>query len=793
LLPACGGHKPPGNSPFPVTIGLNPSTSYSLQTGGVVQFSATAVNNGNTRISAAFTFAISPTSPSGVLDVTPNGVACAGTWNAPAYTICSPGNTGIVQVTASALGATSAPTYVFVHPPIDTIQISVVPPVNSPPPACPAQQALPADCNLKFNAAAANYCMSQNQIQTLQATAYSNGLDITSSVGPFTWSEGTTGVVTIAPIVTVSFPDLPTNQANASPGTPGQTQVIASASGVFSQPYNIETCPVQCIDLQVGTGLENSGITDFIVDKGTSKTIQATAVDVQGCIVPKAPLTWVSSNPAAIQVGGSSAACAAGQSCTAATPQPGAATISASCTPPTCNIGFPLNPSGFPAGSIYIPQPVYPVTAVSGLVTGATSSTTATATSQDCSSNPLCAVALYNVSTSTNLEGASFELPNPPNSLLFDGAGDKAYMGSEFGAFLITSANFGTANSPFTSLPASGNPRGVVTGKILATSSNGNFAVFSDTVSTPNQVYVVSTVSSSAAATRLNINSATAAAFSPDGLKVFILGNGGNTLYVYSQLQYLQPPISLPAPATSVVFNSSGTFALLAGGAATGNLAVYNTCDNSTVSLSAGTLPGPPLFLKMVPAGNLPLNTTFGSAPIPNLDPASLDFFFGLDNSGIDIIATTSSQPPQTASPCPQQVSLAEILPLPTPPAPPNVFAPVYINIGQGTFHPINFFLSPDATRAYIVTTDFGVLIYDFNTSSVSGIPLVNNATPVAADITVDGTLIYVAGSDGMLHELNTAIGTDLKQTSFTPLPNSANPFCYTGTDCSLNTVAVKP
>jgi len=51
----------------------------------------------------------------------------------------------------------SPPTLIFVHPPIDNIQVSVVPPVNSPPPACPNQGPLPAACNLKFNPNAANY------------------------------------------------------------------------------------------------------------------------------------------------------------------------------------------------------------------------------------------------------------------------------------------------------------------------------------------------------------------------------------------------------------------------------------------------------------------------------------------------------------------------------------------------------------------------------------------------------------------------------------------------------------
>jgi predicted ribosomally synthesized peptide with SipW-like signal peptide len=789
FLAACGGHKPPGTSPFPAKVTLNPNPSYSLQLGSTLVLTASAQNGSGTNIRSTFTYAINPSSPAGVLDIAPNGFACAGTWNAPAYTICTPANTGVVQVTASALGATSAPTYIFVHAPIDNIQVSVVPPVNSPPPACPNQQALPPACNLPFNGNASNYCLSQNQVQTLQATAYSGGVDITGQVGPFTWTEVSPSVAKITPFVTVTPYNVPTNQATASPTTPGQTQVIASASGVYSQPYNFEACPVQCIALELSVNGQYTDQTSFVANKGTSETIAATAVDVQGCIVPKPPLTWVSSQPAVISVssgttssGSGSTSCAGGTTCSVSTPQPGASAITATCTPPTCNIGFPLNLANLPAP--YIPQPVYPVTAISGLVTGAPTSTGVLATSQDCSSDELCAVALYNVSTSTNLPGSATELPTPPNSLMFDAAGSEVFMGSEFGAFSINPSGFGGSTSPFTPLPAPGTTLGLVTGKVLAVSPSGTLALFSDTVSTPNQVYVVT--SSPQSTTALNINSATAAAISPDGLETLILGNGGNTLYAYSNLQYLQtvPPNPLLTPAKSIAFNSTGSFALLSGGSPAGSLAIYDTCDSSLVIpyLSASGIPTPPLFLKMVPAGNVALGSEI--VPIP-LQTAGLDFFFGVDNTGIDIIATTSSQPLLTAL-CPQPIALAQTT-AKTP------FAPVHININQGTFQPINFFLSPNATQAYIVTSNQGVLVYDFDTSSVSRIQLLNDATPIAADMTVDGTLIYVAGSDGLLHQLNTILGVDLYQTSFVPLPDSSNNFCFTGSNCALNIVVVKP
>jgi hypothetical protein len=265
---------------------------------------------------------------------------------------------------------------------------------------------------------------------------------------------------------------------------------VASASGFSSLPYSAETCPVQCITLSLGqNGSQNIDQTSFTVSKGTAETITATAVDVQGCIVPAPPLTWRSTSPAALTTGTASTGCAAGATCTISTAQPGAAAITASCTPPTCNVGFPLNSLNAPGlPQFYFPQPIYPVTSISGLVTGATSSASVLATSQDCYSNALCPVALYDISTTSNVAASPSQFPTPPNSLMFDAAGDKAYVGSQFGAVLISSADLGSATaSPFSTLTASGTGLGLVTGKVIGVSPDGNLAVFSDTVSTPNQ------------------------------------------------------------------------------------------------------------------------------------------------------------------------------------------------------------------------------------------------------------------------------------------------------------------
>src|SRR5579863_5176335 len=103
LLPACGGNKPPGASPFPAKITLNPALSASMEVGSTLVFTASAQNASNGNVNPAFTYSLMPGSPSGILDISPTGFACAGSWNAPYFNVCTPAGTGTVQVVASAL------------------------------------------------------------------------------------------------------------------------------------------------------------------------------------------------------------------------------------------------------------------------------------------------------------------------------------------------------------------------------------------------------------------------------------------------------------------------------------------------------------------------------------------------------------------------------------------------------------------------------------------------------------------------------------------------------------------
>jgi hypothetical protein len=119
--------------------------------------------------------------------------------------------------------------------------------------------------------------------------------------------------------------------------------------------------------------------------------------------------------------------------------------------------------------------------------------------------------------------------------------------------------------------------------------------------------------------------------------------------------------------------------------------------------------------------------------------------------------------------------------------------------LGQGPIQPVNFFASADASTLYIaVAGNASILIYDFGAGAVtSGIELLGNATPISAEMSVDAGTIVVAGNDGMLHEVSTALGgSDQVQLSFPNVPNHLNPFCtFTPSQgpCTLNLVLVKP
>ena len=725
------------NFPTPASISLSPANPVSLDAGAATQtFTATPRNSSNTTITTPVTFLSSNTA---VLTIATNGLACAGTWDSlTAPQICTPGPVGTAQVTARSHGVSSPPTTVYVHQHIDKIVISPV--TGQTPPSGP--------------------CFSKGQSFNYQANAFSRGLDITGTVGPFTWQSVNNDVTTLA-IATDSAPvaGLATGQVKATAHTPGITSLVASNGNVNSQPLDFTTCAVQSITLAVTGSTTNS----INVTSGSGKTATATVVDTQGNTITGVPLTWSSSNPASVSATSGSIA----------TPQAGGATVVASCTPPTCNIGLkPL-------------LPIYPEGAVDVVVAPAGTTTTTTPTvyvsstgfstspAGNCATTVGCVSLLIPIGSPNNTVGAAVGLPATPNSLVFDRQGAKAYMGTDFSFFGSRGLMQITVASPPTVTQFKS-----VTGKVLTVSPDGKKVILSgadpnavpvpgsNTAPPATQVIVFDTTTNTG--TTLNIAGATAADFSPDNLRAFIAA--GPNLYVWSAQDALKK-ISLTAPARDVSFSPEGAFAFVAGGSSSSSVTAWSTCGLSSALTNNVVLPSTPLFLKALPrdAVNLADPPTAGSA-------TTITSVLAVDSPGIDLFRVA-----RAPTGCNSTASSGTATPF---------------NLGQGSFVPLQLIVSQDAARAYVLASDRGsVLVFNIDNQTSSAIPLSGDAIPIQASLTPDGRRLYIAAADGQVHILDTQNGGDILQISFPTDTTIFRAGLCNGVPftCNPDLIAVKP
>jgi hypothetical protein len=717
LLAACGSSsssntpKPP---PVPASVTLSPGSHSSIDIGSLLNFSATARNSAGTSISG-LTISFTSSNPD-VLTIANSGIACAGKWDSLSNpVVCRPGPSGTAQVIATASGVSSPPTTVYVHQHIDHIEITAI---GTPPKSC----------------------FSQDQTWTYEAAVFANIgtdlIDITPTVGPLNWTSVNFAVASL----NTTASDLLANQVRATAVAPGITQLFTSVTGVNSNPIVFKTCLIKSIDLVV----QNEGTTTLSVTSGTSKTIEATAFDELDHKLTKPPLTWSSSNVAVVSVpSGAPEKTTASISAVAA----GGATVIASCTPPSCNSGV------FPS------LPIYPNQVISVNVTAKTAAApSAWVTSTQCETGkggPFfnCGTVIAQITGTDAKIGSNVFLPHPPNSLLFTPQGGRAFAGSRNGLMIVDPAATSGATAQVVSS---------VTGTVLAVSRDGSRVVVSDPnplIGGPPRVFIFNQ-SSSAAPVVLQVPNAVAAAFSPDGLKTYIVSNA--SLYVFSTVDAQKGPIAL-APitaATSIAFSQYGAFAYIAG--APQNVTPAVTCSNNV--LAGASTPGIPLSLTAIPDGT----------HLVALDPPSIDIF-AQENVAIDGCTSTV-----------------------------NLTRESVTNLGLGNFTPIAMLVSSDGAKAYVVAQNLSsILVFDIVGKTTGAIPLTDNAIPLSASLTTDGTHIFVATqctnidpdtnkcTVPTLHLIDTVIGSDIQQITF------ENSFC-TNLDnktlfCTPNLVAVKP
>ncbi len=740
-LTSCSSSSPTTNTTFPVpaNITLSPANTVSLDVGSATQnFTATPENAKRNPITTPVTFLSSNTA---VLTISSSGLACAGTWDSiTAPQICTPGPVGVAQVTATSHGVSSPPTTVYVHQHIDNMVITPVP--GQTPPTGP--------------------CFSKGQVFNYQASAFSRGLDITATVGPPTWQASNFVVVAVlAASDSTAVAGLTPGQAQVTAKTPGITSLFVTNGNATSQPVDFTTCAVQSIALTVG-----DSPTNFVsVTSGSGKIVTATVVDTQGNTITDVPLTWSSSTPGTVAVTAQGGV---------TTTQAGGGSVVASCTPPTCNVGFlPL-------------LPIYPESAVDFVVAPSTSTAAAASTTPtvfvtstgntsagNCATLIGCTNLLIAIAAPNDTLGLPTRLPAAPNSLVFDRQGAKAYLGTDysfFGTRGLMELSVGT--------PPTVSQFKSITGKVLTVSPDGKKVILSgaDPTAVPvpgsnapppaTQVIVFDTTANTG--TTLPIAGATAADFSPDNLKAFIVA--GSSLYVYSTQDTLKQ-IPLAAPANAVSFSSEGAFAFVSGGSATSAVTAWSTCGLTSALTNDLVLPAAPTFFQALgsDAPNLANPPTFNTA-------TAITSVLAVDSPGIDLfrIARAPTGCASTAS----------------------VGAATSFNLGQGSFVPTQLIVSQDGSRAYVIVSDRGaVLVFNIGNQTSSAIALFGGAIPIQASLSPDGNRLYIAANDGQVHVLDTQNGADIEQLTFpTDATTLLSGLCGgTAFVCNPDLIAVRP
>lgn len=441
----------------PVTAGISLAYGQTQQSQAPIAYTCknTSVTISNAQLSYA-------TSNNQLVDISPSGNICAGTWNRNTgggiadYTYCNapnplPSTNGLPYATAyisvSAASVSSNPVAVYVHPLVTSV--SLVGP----------QQCLSQGQTAQLDAQA---CISQNGKQVLlcapasvtsSATPnlacplpFANGVngaqvplssipECESSIGTLSFS--TTAVTGQTPVATINPT---TNQVTAE--QPGTTAITASIANSGSSAGYISTCPPASISLALANGGTAGSVT-----QGVQQNVTSTVYDTKGSIITGLALTYESTNPIDITAGSGGAI---------TTNYPGVASVVATCQPNTCDPS-PINAVGnYGTGTSIASNPVnitVPGTASDFIWFGA----------------PGQSQYFGSVELLTGVAGGLVRMPYVPNSMLMDAGGNNLYFGSAHELMV-----YSTTSNALTKTDA--NAPGVV----LAVSPDDSFLLIND-------------------------------------------------------------------------------------------------------------------------------------------------------------------------------------------------------------------------------------------------------------------------------------------------------------------------
>jgi hypothetical protein len=518
------------------SITLQPlSTGISLAYGQTIQAqtpSANTCTGAGAAVNAnQYTYG---TSNNQLVDISPTGNICAGTWNRNTgggiadYTYCNfpnpaPTTNGhpyaTAYITATADSVTSNPVEVFIHPQVSSI--TLVGP----------QQCLSQTATATLDAQA---CYSVNNQQYLLCapssvtTASSPNLacpllpgqtlasipSCASAIGYLNYSVGTASVATINTDSNVITADLP-----------GTTTINASVAGSGSSAGYFSTCPPKALSISLANGATTGTIT-----QGVTQNLTTAILDTNNLPLTGLTLDYQSTNPIDISVSSSGSVEAI---------HPGVASVYAVCQPATCD-SSPINELGFNGTGLSISS--NPVTIT----------TPGTTSDYVFFAAPGRSQYFVPVELQTGTVGSTVRLPYVPNSMVMDALGDNLYFGSAR-ELMVYNTTTNAVTKTDTSAP----------GVVLAVSPNNSQLLINDQA---RQLFYLYNATAGGFTTFAGLGNA--AAWTPDGGTLYITDSASlndppeitghtDTLYVYNEntgwSTYPLPPSPLPSSSLPAV------------------------------------------------------------------------------------------------------------------------------------------------------------------------------------------------------------------------------------------------
>jgi len=757
------------------SISLPPATGgISLAFGQTQQASAPSAKTclGTPASAGSYTYG---TTNNQLVDISPTGNICAGTWNRNTgggianFTICSKPNPvpssgslpyGVAYISASAQGVSSNPVQVFVHAQVTSVTLVG-------PQSCVSQAAPPVQLD-----AQACFAGTNNTQQLLCAppsvTNFACPLppgvtsvpDCSSAIGTLSYSVATASIATI---------NSETNQITAE--LPGTTIITASIAGSGSSAGYFSTCPPASINVTLA-----NGSTAGTVTQGVTQDLTTTVIDTQGNPITGLSLTYQSTDPIDIT---------AANNGNITTNFPAVASVNAICQPSQCNPG-PIDEIGlFGTGLPISSNPVtitVPGTASDFVWFGA----------------PGQSQYFTPVELLTGTPGSTVRLPYVPNSMMMDRLGTNLYFGSSH-ELMFYSTFSNTLTKQDTNAP----------GVVLAVSPNNNLLLINDQV---RQLFYVYSVSGGVSSTFGGMG--TAASWTPDAQTLYVTDSAAagpghsDTLYVYNfNTGWTTTDLTATGGATNLAITIPSVGAYLSGNPTV----VHTWCPAGNVGNYAS--------MHFYPQGDLVNTQTDVLAATTDGQHILGAAVFGGGATLSDIAITVPTNTPAGGSPSP----------VPCPNSSAGVLSPLMIShtlnklpLSQVSATAVNQVVAAPASGLAFVTytgTTAGASLpyYLPGTNGAAGtvgyVPLTgaaNITAPLAGAFSPDGTYFFVStAGDNLVHYITiptkvtpSAVPTDSQQIApnlppCTPVSAGGNDLgcTYTGngTVVPATVIVVKP